>query len=179
MKLRIAATWDGQPIPENEVAQVECFIENRELTVLVDAPFFGDAPPPSPPGSTDGLWEHEVVELFLLGADSRYLEIELAPHGHYLLLELSGTRNVVRKGMEIRYEAERLGERWRGVAIVPLSYLPPQIAHANAYAIHGSGERRRYLAASPVPGKGPDFHRLEAFPRVEWPPTRRVLQKPK
>jgi hypothetical protein len=173
MKLRIATTWDGQPIPENEVALVECFIENGELTVLVDSPFFGDAPPAGPAGSTDGLWEHEVVELFLVGADSRYLEIELAPHGHYLLLELSGARNVVRKGMEIRYEVERLADRWRAVAIVPISYLPPRIARANAYAIHGSGERRRYLAASAVPGTAPDFHRLQAFPRVEWPPSRR------
>jgi hypothetical protein len=170
MELRIAATWDGQPIPESDVAVIECFIENGELTVLVDARFFGDAPPPRPPGSTAKLWEHEVVELFLVGAGSRYLEIELAPHGHYLLLELKGRRNVVRQGMEIRYEAERFGERWRGVAIVPLALLPERITHANAFAIHGSGDRRRHLAAAPVPGPGPDFHRLQSFPAVEWPP---------
>jgi hypothetical protein len=170
MRLRVANTWDGEPLPAKEIAEIVCFVENDELTVLVDAPYFGDPPPAGRTGSTDELWKREVVELFLVGAQERYLEIELGPHGHYLVLEFKGRRNVVRKGMEIRYETERLGDRWRGAALVPLSYLPSQVSHANAYAIHGTGEGRRYLAAFPVPGKGPDFHRLQLFPEIHWPP---------
>lgn len=45
----------------------------RSLEVLVEAPFFDDPPPPT--GSRgrpcDGLWDHEVVELFLLGEQDR------------------------------------------------------------------------------------------------------------
>lgn len=178
MTLRISFTWDGKPIPAAEVSQVRCFIENGELTVLVDAPFFNDSPPPAKPGSTDELWEHEVVELFLLGRDERYLEIELGPHGHYLVLQLHGRRNVTEKGLPIRYETEILGDRWRGAAIVPLPYLPAEIQRANAYAIHGERGRRHHLAAFPVPGSGPDFHRLDAFGEIKWPPEKEAVPTP-
>lgn len=170
MKLRVSFSWDGKPLPEAEIAEVTCFLENGELTVLVDAPYFDDPRPSEQPGSTDKLWEHEVVELFLLGRREHYLEIELGPHGHYLVLGLKGRRKVVRKGMAIRYETEKLADRWRGVALVPLSYLPPEVGRANAYAIHGTGQARLYRAAFPVPGKGPDFHRLELFRKIDWPP---------
>lgn len=177
MTLRVSSTWDGKPVPAAEITEVRCFIENDELTVLVDAPFFSDPAPVATPGSTDRLWEHEVVELFLLGRDDFYLEIELGPHGHYLVLQLHGRRNVIRKGLPIRYETEILGKRWRGAALVPFSYLPPDIRRANAYAIHGRGGERRYLASFPVPGPAPDFHRLDAFGEIEWPPAPRPSER--
>lgn len=34
-------------------------------------------------------------------------------------------------------------------------------------AVYGLGEGRRYLAAFPVPGSAPDFHRLEYFGVLE------------
>jgi hypothetical protein len=40
----------------------------------------------------------------------------------------------------------------------------------NAYAIHGVGAARRYLAHFPVPGPRPDFHRLECFGALEATP---------
>ncbi len=40
---------------------------------------------------------------------------------------------------------------WRGVAEIPLEYLPPKISHFNAYAIHGSGENRQYEALCAAP----------------------------
>jgi hypothetical protein len=168
-ELRVSFTWDGKPLPREEVAELSCFLENGELTVLVEAPYFRDPSPVGKPGSTDELWEYEVVELFLVGSREHYLEIELGPHGHYLVLQLHGRRNVTRKHLPIRYETEILGKRWRGVALVPLSYLPREISRGNAYAIHGLGDQRRYSAAFPLPGRTPDFHRLDAFGRLEWP----------
>ena len=35
---------------------------------------------------------------------------------------------------------------WRGVAKIPLEYLPPGVKKFNAYAIHGSGDNRTYEA---------------------------------
>ncbi len=46
---------------------------------------------------------------------------------------------------------------------MPRSWLPPGPHRVNAYAIHGVGAARRYLAWAPSEGEGPDFHRLEAF----------------
>jgi hypothetical protein len=133
------------------------------LAVEVEAPDHSDAPPPGPPGPTPRLWEHEVVELFLLGDAERYLEIELGPHGHHLVLSLHGRRRVEQQGLAIEYEARREGGRWGGRARVPRIWLPPGLARCNAYAIHGEGAARRHLAAFPVPGAEPDFHRLERF----------------
>jgi hypothetical protein len=41
--------------------------------------------------------------------------------------------------------------------------LPPGLGRVNAYAIHGQGANRRYLAAYSVGGTAPDFHRLDRF----------------
>lgn len=166
MILEIEHTWDGEPAREDERARVALALAGDELRIDVDAPFHGDPKPPGPPGPTPRLWEYEVVELFLLAEPSTYLEIELGPHGHHLVLALEGVRRIVREGMPIAYEVEpaaREGSRWRARARVPLSYLPERASRLNAYAIHGTGDARRYLAWRPVPGSAPDFHRLEAF----------------
>ena len=57
--------------------------------------------------------------------------------------------------------------RWTADARLPASWLPPRPWRANAYAIHGSGTQRRYLACHPVPGDTPDFHRLHLFPPLD------------
>ena len=146
---------------------------NLELaeTVLVcevDAPFHDDPPPDAPAGSFDGLWEFEVVELFLLGACERYLELEFGPFGHYLVLRLHGSRVLQDKGHALEYAARRGAGRWSGRLVVPVSYLPSTLHACNAYAIHGPAAQRRQLAAYPPGGSEPDFHRLESFAPLAW-----------
>ena len=53
--------------------------------------------------------------------------------------------------------------RWRGEARVPARLVPAGVSRWNAYALHGLGAARRYLAHAPVPGDAPDFHRLGCF----------------
>lgn len=163
VQLTIAQTWNGEPIPDSERVSVSTRITEQSLEVTVEAPFHGDPPPVAPPGSVDRLWEHEVVELFVAADDDHYLEVELGPHGHFLVLALRGARNVTQLGLPIEYEARVDGSRWRGLATVPMKSLPAAPHRINAYAIHGVGAARRYLAWQPVPGDKPDFHRLECF----------------
>ncbi len=163
MILLIDKTWDGRPIGLDETARAEVDSSPDQVVIRVEAPFHGDPPPSSPPGPTDRLWEHEVVEVFLLGRAETYLEIELGPHGHHLVLELRGVRRVARSGLPLEYRCGIEGSRWRGVAAFPRSWLPAGLDRGNAYAIHGVGSSRRYLAAFPVPGDAPDFHRLACF----------------
>lgn len=163
--LVVARTWDGVPVGPDEAVQLRLRREGDALRVRVEAPFHGDPAPPGAPGPCDGLWNHEVVELFLAGSGPGYLEIELGPHGHHLVLQLAGVRRVQASALPLDYRVERTpqGTRWRATARVPAAWLPPGPLRGNAYAIHGLGTARRYLAASPVPGDAPDFHRPDCF----------------
>lgn len=163
----IGFTWDGTPVGDDERVRVVLQRMQDDLSIVVEAPYHGDPAPEGEPGPTPALWEHEVVEVFLTGLapaghPTPYLEVELSPHGHHLVLDLHGVRNPIRDQLPITYSASIQGARWRGEARVPWRYLPARLNRFNCYAIHGSAPRR-YLAMTPVPGRQPDFHRLELF----------------
>ena len=168
MRFDIDRLWDGSPARVDERVTLKIELD-RHLTIELDAPWHNDPPPDGAAGSTWALWEHEVVELFLLGRNEQYTEIEVGPHGHYLCLKLQGVRNIVARELPMSWVVDHQGERWLGRATVSRDQLPDEIVAFNAYAIHGTGEARRYLAYAPVPGDGPDFHRLEHF--APWPFT--------
>lgn len=161
--LPIETTWDGAPALAAE--RVQTWLERAPTGLLfsLDAPLHGDPPPQAPPGPTWALWEHEVVELFVLGGRERYTELELGPHGHHLLLRLEGVRRVVERMLPLDVHFSRSFGRWQARALLPWALLPTPPWRANAFAIHGLGPSRRYLAAFPTGGAQPDFHRLEAF----------------
>jgi hypothetical protein len=193
VQLVIEKTWDAEPIgPEEQVTLDLSAADHERLRIRVRAPFYGDVAPAGPPRSTMGLWEHEVVELFVLGAGDAsdageaggppeappvYTEIELGPHGHYLILQLRGVRQVVPKllarPLPLDYEASLGsadgGDFWLGEALLDRALLPPPPHRINAYAIHGHGANRRHLALYPVPGDEPDFHRLACFREMTLP----------
>ena len=162
----IDGLWDGRRAPEAG-PRLGLRFSAGGLDIEIDAPFHGDPPPAAPAGRCAKLWEHEVVELFLLGSRDRYLELEFGPHGHYLLLRLAGVRRLQADWMTTPYATTIEGRRWSGHARVPLAWLPPDWSRFNAYAIDGDGARRRYWARFPVPGARPDFHRLDCFGTFE------------
>lgn len=161
----VKGTWDGKSLDSGEFARIGFRVdaETSLVELTVEATFYGDPAPNEPPGSLEGLWDFEVVELFLIGDAERYLEIELGPHGHFLGLLLAGRRNVVESHIPIDFEVDRRTRGWSGTARFSSDWLPSPLRAANAYAIHGIGAGRRYLATHPVPGDAPDFHRLECF----------------
>ncbi len=164
----VAASWDGRPAPRHEHVRVRVGWSEAGARVEIDAPYHGDPAPlaSADAGPTWGLWDHEVAEVFLLGPDQRYTEIELGPHGHWLVLELAGVRQVTQRVSGLAAQCAIHGDRWTGLLEVPWHHLPTRLERWNAYAIHGVGSARRYLALSPVPGEAPDFHRLECFAPV-------------
>ena len=164
MQLVIEHTWDGHPLPTP--AATLSIQRNWHLTVT--APFHNDPPPSNPPGSCWKLWEHEVVELFVLGEDDQYLEVELGPHGHHLVLRLHGVRNIIEQQLPLDYRVTHSQGRWHGSTALHPDWLPTGTLRVNAYAIHGTGAHRQYAAWAPVPGPQPDFHRLQYFRPLTW-----------
>ena len=167
-RLIIATDWQGVALREEEVATVDVRLNPTEIVVEIDAPYDADPPPPGAPGPTEGLWQYEVVELFLAGADvsnapTRYLEIEVSPHGHYLVLTFEGIRQRVGSHTAVECSTQIGNNRWQGAIRLDSGLASPRPLRANAYRLSGTASERRYLSAYPVPGGTPDFHRLDQF----------------
>ncbi len=153
--------WHGQAIAPEQIATLSLEIADA-VVIRIAAPLTRDVPD-LPPGRVTKLCEFDVVELFLLGANQAYLELEFGPAGHYWALELKGERNVVRDDLIVDYQTEVRDERFYGVARLSPALLPPGCAYFNAYRIARTGKERIYYAACPLAGDAPDFHQLSAF----------------
>ncbi|WAS98364.1 hypothetical protein [Nannocystis punicea] len=176
MHIVIDRLWDDRPAAPAERITLDLRARDGALEIAVDAPFHGDPPPPSPPGSTPGLWNFEVVELFLHAPGDRYLELEFGPHGHSLALQFHGVRTLVAT-VQIDFRADPPASgRWTGEARVPSGLLPRDLARWNAHAIHGQGDARRYLSALPAGGTRPDFHRPDVTAALD-PALSRDLER--
>ncbi|XP_064637084.1 UPF0462 protein C4orf33 homolog [Lineus longissimus] len=177
----ISKHWDGTPQSSEDFTisiKLEPFGDGEAsgVKMSVSAPFYNS--PPNPGGEAGEpfpeLWDHEVVEAFFLSEDgNNYLEVELCPHGQHLVLLLSGTKNMVKDKLPLKFEAqiEIFDQRWTGVAEIPIKYFPQNVTKFNAYAIHGADEGRTYEALYPAPTgkyKEPDFHRLEYFQPINF-----------
>ncbi len=163
LRLAIDKTWNGGEAAESEIARLVLCSSREGLRLEVEAPFHDDPRPPAAVGSTWELWRYEVIELFVLGEAEHYTEIELGPHGHYLVLRCEARRKIVERHLTLDFRPRRSGSRWSAMLTIPWDYLPEEPFRLNAYCIHGQGHERRYLAWQSVPGKEPDFHRLEYF----------------
>jgi hypothetical protein len=165
MELWINQTWDGQSVGEDETVRLHLSWVGDDLLCQVFAPFHEDPAPSGPPGSFWSLWEQEVVEIFVLGEGepAPYTEIEVGPHGHYLVLKLLGERNVVEQELPLSLAVAREEGRWTGKFCIPAEYLPPGRLLVNGYAIHGQGGERRYLVSTVLGSEEPNFHHLAGF----------------
>ena len=161
--LETSFTWNGEPAHRREKARLHVHDLGARIDIDIDAPFHDDPKPDAHAGSLWKLWEWEVVEFFVAGPDDRYLEIEIGPHGHYLVLRLHGERNIIDHGHPLDVNTNIEGMRWTSNVQVEASLLPEKPWRVNAYAIHGTGIDRRYLASFPVPGPLPDYHQLKYF----------------
>jgi len=159
--------WQGKMLKPRETVFIKLKLLPTGLEVEIQAPYFADPEPLAPPGSCDGLWDYEVVELFIAHGD-QYTELELGPHGHYLLLQLKGIRKALTRNSQLTYHWEKSQEIWSGKTLIPIELLPPEPWTFNAYAIHGVDEERTYAALFAVPGDEPDFHRLHCFQNLDW-----------
>jgi len=181
----ISYEWGGARL-KSPWARLGLSVKGDRLQVQVSSLWTQGPPPGPPPGALWGLWESEVVECFIVGAEGRYLELELGPFEHHLAISLSGVREPERwcLPVELRCERQRSSHgslgAWRAEAELSLSALPQPLmiddperpdASAAAYRVNAfacvgplGDMARRYLLASPLEGARPDFHQPERFP---------------
>ena len=165
--ITIAHLWNGEPAQAEEAVNLTVSTDGSgHLLVSIDAPFYNDPEPKNDVGPTDALWDYEVVELFLVGQNGNFLELELGPHGHHLVLYLERPRTISKSKIPIDYETKIEGSRWSGHARINRAHLPKQLVRFNAFSIHGSDSNRRFLAAHAMPGARPDFHQTHRFPEL-------------
>ena len=80
MKIEFGNFWNGDPY-ENAY-EINFKQEAENLEILIDSKFFHDKRPVEDPGYLMGLWDYEVVEVFLLNKETEeYLELEFGPYG--------------------------------------------------------------------------------------------------
>lgn len=165
----MARRWDGDPVRSGLRGRVELASGPDALHVAA----FLASPhpvrvPDAPAGArVDGLWTFDVVECFLVGADGRYVELELGAGGHWLLLAFDAPRRRAGGsfGDGLSVDLEWLGATWTCRCALPRRWLPEPLARVNAFA-SAAGE---LLAHHPVPGAAPDFHQPAAFPALRVP----------
>ncbi|KAK3853212.1 hypothetical protein Pcinc_040234, partial [Petrolisthes cinctipes] len=180
-RYQLTTTWDSKPLSSTPVElTLQGFEAGVELNVT--APFYDDPAPNGIPGKPFyGLWDYEVVEMFFLNDNEEYLEVELGPWGEHLLLLLKGQRNTIKHSLPLDYvitertdpSAAGVPGTWKGSAMIPPGYFPPNVTRMNAYAIHGVDSTRQYQALYPAPTNNPnytqpDFHRLELFRAIDF-----------
>jgi hypothetical protein len=167
--LPIVTYWDGTPCTEARLHGVVTLCAEAEgLRLTASLPHQESPRVPAAPALTRvaNLWEYDVVECFVVGAE-RYLEVELGAGGHFLVLDFAAPRVrlnayeafVPRMTFEPCLEGRTA---WRSSILMPWSMVPGRVTGVNAYVI----SRDHYLCYHPLPGPRPDFHQPERFPQV-------------
>jgi hypothetical protein len=167
LRLPIERHWDGTRCPNlHRHGELSLALADGELEIA--ASFERQRPsrlPAAPAGTrVANLWEYDVVECFLAGAGGRYVEVELGAAGHFLVLEFDAPRRRANEHADLRPPVSfREDEgRWHATLRLPLSLVPADLCALNAFAIAGGC----HYAHHPLPGRAPDFHQPQAFPRA-------------
>lgn len=116
----------------------------------------------------EGLWEHDVVEIFAAEEGSRrYQEFNLSPKGAWWTAAFSEYRERMPTAAMpgVRCFAEPWGSGWRAAMAIPLDELSIRWdllrGRLNVTAVQG--EPNRFVTLTDLGGGEPDFHRAEKF----------------
>ncbi|MBI4713747.1 hypothetical protein HY771_00975 [Candidatus Uhrbacteria bacterium] len=169
LSLRVDHLWNGDVCPDDRVFAVfDLSTVSEGINVRAESPVLLDQsiPPEIPIGNrVEGLWNFDVVELFLVGPGHQYLEIELGAGGHFLILGFDRIRH--RSNEYINFHPvlsfRKTSEKtWVSEFTIPWKMIPENLRALNAFMI-ASGQ---FLAYSPLPGDKPDFHQPDFYPYV-------------
>lgn len=168
VEFRIDRLWNGEDCADEQChARVRLSQTDRGLVIEAESAIRADRKVPAAPTDRplEGLWEYDVVEVFVVGENGHYLEVELGAGGHWLVLGFDGVRHRSNSYADVQLECHfETGEKvWKSQIVIPWDMVPHPVARLNAYAIC-SGQ---FLAYSPVPGAVADYHQPTVFPEAE------------
>jgi hypothetical protein len=167
LRIAIERYWNGAPSRDPRL-RGELLLGARTEGLAVEAalPHQGSPRIPAAPAGSRvaNLWEYDVVECFLVGADGGYVEVELGAGGHFLVLGFSAPRRLADAHEALAPELgfARSAGGWRSTLVLPWPLVPRELCALGAFAIAGGA----FLAAHPLPGAAPDFHQPGAYPRA-------------
>jgi alpha-galactosidase len=123
-----------------------------------------------------GLWEFDVVELFLRRPGSPgYFEFESSPSGHWLDARINQPRKDADFEWDSRMETATRLDRGSGIWIsilrIPFASITPEQEapeagaawRTNLFRVYGKHPHRHYLSWRPTFTENPDFHVPDAF----------------
>lgn len=118
----------------------------------------------------EGLWEQDVAELFLMGPDGRYQELNLSPGGAWWCATFSGyrQREEVLQCPSARTRAGVEAGRWWAELRLSIGDIPVmkeggwQAARLHVASILDPNDPE-YLCSGHHSGGEPDFHREQNF----------------
>jgi hypothetical protein len=158
----------GVPVPGHKT-QVHCVWTERYLYFLFVSPYgeLNLRPNPSTTKETNGLWDWDVVELFLSAEPNyleRYREFELSPQREWLDLDITRRNGTIQEGwqwnsgLEVEARIDRQDRIWYGAMKIPVASIGGGPA--------ASGREFR-ISLCRIQGPGPDRQRK----RIVWYPS--------
>lgn len=171
--------WHGAPL--QVAAGFSLVIDARRLWFVAHHRKAADLHPKARPGMfLDGLWQHDVAELFLADPLSgRYFEFNLTPNGAWWCCEFTAPRVRAEEIDIVMPEVATFSDMaadgaWVAAMAIPLDLLRarldfgPQTRVNVTFILDSPG--RKFVSAADLGAGDPDFHRPGKFPQVTFAP---------
>jgi hypothetical protein len=124
----------------------------------------------------EGLWHHDVIELFISCGTARYLEFHLSPNGCWWAQAFSGPleRDPQYEASEIRVIAlESSPNGWSSLLTVSRAHIVQTLGDLPSHAhitckFNSKPEPTPYASLVSLSDDKPNFHQPLKFPKIEW-----------
>ena len=175
-----AADRFGRPLPEART-EIRSLWTPQNLYFLFVSNYetLYPRPNPTPEKEAWGLWEYDVVEVFIghdLSNIHLYKEFEISPDGEFIDLDVDNQRQgqkvdwMWNSGMAYKTRIDRDRKVWICEMQIPWKAIDTRTPAAgnelrlNLYRIEGGPKDRKYIAWQPV--HNPSYHTPEKFGRL-------------
>ena len=158
--------WFQNPVLPSVRGQI--LSQGDTLTFTASRTAAANSHPDSQPGQFfEGLWQHDVAEVFFLEPESgRYLEVNLAPNGAWWACWHSGARVRQKRQPDFsKIEAHGLTNehRWEASIHLPTALFASVATLRFNMTFVLNSPKQSFLSLAQLPGKQPDFHQPEHF----------------